>query len=195
MDFHAVARLAQACAWLQDVLGLEATGIRRPGLARSCYFETELFGKHLSYSVHLDGGWAYLRVEGYDQTDGAPSTLLMVADGTEGLKVLCRLVRDLERSGVREIKLPMEIGEPGQVDNWLIVNLSLRRLASRAALAFSKLRSTASRFAALLALPPRAETSACETCGGRNTPGAMNPSPCGRHNLASMARGTRSWQA
>jgi hypothetical protein len=133
MDFHAVARLAQACAWLQDVLGLEATGIRRPGLARSCYFETELFGKHLSYSVHLDGGWAYLRVEGYDQTDGAPSTLLMVADGTEGLKVLCRLVRDLERSGVREIKLPMEIGEPGQVDNWLIVNLSLRRLASRAA--------------------------------------------------------------
>jgi hypothetical protein len=34
MDFRAVARLSQTCAWLQDVLGIEATGIRRPGLAR-----------------------------------------------------------------------------------------------------------------------------------------------------------------
>ena len=121
MDFHAVARLSQACAWMQDVLALEAVGIRRPGLARRCYFETELFGANLRYAIHLDGGWCFLHVEGLDQVDGAPSKpLLKVADGTAGLQILCRLVRDLERSGVREIKLPLRLGEEGNPDSWLI---------------------------------------------------------------------------
>jgi hypothetical protein len=120
VDFRAVARLAQACAWLQDVLGLEATGIRRPGLARRCYFETELFGKYLSYHLHLDGGWCFLNVEGYDQTDVPAKPLLRIADGTEGLKILCCLVRDLERSGIKRIELPLRLGQDGMVDSWLI---------------------------------------------------------------------------
>ena len=90
------------------------------GLARRGYFETELFGQHLHYSVHLDGGWCFCHVGGYDQSDPPVKPLLRVANGSEGLKVLCKLIRDLERSGVTEIRLPLQIGTTGMLDSWLI---------------------------------------------------------------------------
>jgi hypothetical protein len=120
MNFHAVARLAAACGWMQDVLGLETTRIARPALARQCFFQTQLFGANLRYAIHLDGGFAYLHVEGYNQTAAPEKPLLRVPDGTEGLKILCRLIRDLERSGTTAIHLPLQLGEPGMADSWVI---------------------------------------------------------------------------
>jgi hypothetical protein len=107
---------------MQDVLGLEAVGINRPALARQCFFQTELFGQHLWYGIYLDGGWAHLHVEGYDQVDARDKPLLTIADGAEGLRTICQLVAALERSGVKEIRLPLQVGEPGHPDCWTIAS-------------------------------------------------------------------------
>jgi hypothetical protein len=121
MDFRAVELFSRAARWLQDVLGLEATGIRRPGLARRCYFETELFGQNLRYAVWLDGSWANVVVEGFDQTADAPARpLLTIGATSEGFRTICKLITSLERSGVREIRLPLQVGTPGMLDSWLI---------------------------------------------------------------------------
>jgi hypothetical protein len=46
--------------------------------------------------------------------------LLTIGATSEGFRTVCKLVRDLERSGIREIRLPMEIGEEEMADSWLI---------------------------------------------------------------------------
>jgi hypothetical protein len=120
MDFHALEQFARACAWLQDVVGLEATRIARPALARQCFFQTELFGQHLRYALWIDGGWANLSVEGFDQVDAPTKPLLTVAAGAEGFRTVCKLIAGLERAGVKAIRLPLQLGEVGMDDCWVV---------------------------------------------------------------------------
>ena len=45
--------------------------------------------------------------------------LLTVADGP-GWPVACKLVAALERGQIKSLKRPIEIGEPGSPDSWVI---------------------------------------------------------------------------
>ena len=121
MDFRALELFARACAWLVETVGLQSVGgIRREALARQWCFEAELFGEHLRYALWLDGGWVNLRCEGLDQVDASAKPLLTIAAGAKGFEVVCRLIAELERSGVKRIELPLQLGQEGMVDSWLI---------------------------------------------------------------------------
>jgi hypothetical protein len=39
-----------------------------------------------------------------------------------GFEVVCRLISALERSGTTEIRLPLQLGEEGHPDSWLITS-------------------------------------------------------------------------
>jgi hypothetical protein len=123
MDFHAVELFARAARWLEKTLALETVPINRPATARRWFFQMDAFSERLQYHLWVDGGFLFFQVAGLDQPcDESSKPLLTIGAGAKGFEVVCRLIAALERSGVKRIELPMEIGEPGMADNWLIAS-------------------------------------------------------------------------
>ena len=113
---------AQAALWLEEILGLKLTPMQRPALERQSYFECQGYGKNLRYALWLDGGWLNFVAEGLDQTDGPSKPLLTIEDGAKGFEVVCKLIAAMERSGIKRVELPLQLGEPPNPDCWVIVS-------------------------------------------------------------------------
>jgi hypothetical protein len=123
MDFATIELFARAARWLERTLALETVPINRPATARRWFFQLEAFGERLRYNLWTDGGYLFFQAAGLDQACDEPSKpLLMVAAGAKGFETCSKLIASLERSGVREIKLPMQVGEPGMPDCWVIAS-------------------------------------------------------------------------
>jgi hypothetical protein len=103
-----VAAMVRAAVWLDDQLGLEILAIGRAGLDRRDSCTLEASGKHLLYSIGLDGGWVSLRVALLDR-GAEPELIVTVADGPKGWTQLCSLVRMFERDGIKSLEKPIEL--------------------------------------------------------------------------------------
>ena len=79
--------------------------------------------ERLQYHLWLDGGFLFFQAAGLDQAcDESSKPLLTIAAGAKGFEVVCRLIAALERSGVTEIRLPLQVGELGMADAWLLAS-------------------------------------------------------------------------
>ena len=86
--------------------------------AHSCTLE--IAGRHLFYSILLDGGFVFLSVQPMDCGD-CMERIVGVGDGPDGWQTICRLVAALERSGITSLTpKPIQLGEPGLPDCWVI---------------------------------------------------------------------------
>ena len=76
-------------------------------------------GRHLAYSIIIDGGFVFISAQPMDCGD-APDVLLSIGDCADGWQTVCRFIRTLERSGIASLKRrPIELGEGGR-DSWII---------------------------------------------------------------------------
>jgi hypothetical protein len=75
-------------------------------------------GRWLAFRIVLDGGWIVLSAQRMDSGDPEES-LLTAADGPSGWQTVCRLLAALERSGIKELRKPIELGDFGR-DAWVI---------------------------------------------------------------------------
>jgi hypothetical protein len=119
--FCGVSGMVRAALWFEDRLGLETLNIGREALQRrdSCTLQT--CGRYLFYSITIDGGFVFLDVSPMDRAIGASERLLTIGDTKQGWFDLCRLVQALERNQIRDVKVrPLEIGESGNRDSWVI---------------------------------------------------------------------------
>jgi hypothetical protein len=109
--------MIRAALWFEDTLGMEVLFIGRHGLDRkdTCYLE--VCGRHLFYSIKLDGGWVFLSAQLLDAID-CLEPLLSLADG-EGWPTICRLVKALERGEIKSLQKPIETGLEGS-NGWII---------------------------------------------------------------------------
>jgi hypothetical protein len=108
MSDHGVGAQVYAAAWLARTCGLEVESFGRTGLARKDTCLLEMSGKHLAYTVLLDGGWIFIGAQEMDRGDA--QVLVTVADGPEGWQTTCRLISTLERSGLRSLVRPFQVG-------------------------------------------------------------------------------------
>jgi hypothetical protein len=120
MGMEGVAAMVRAAVWLENRAGLETLNIGRGALDRKDSCTLELSGRHLFYSVLLDGGFVFLSVQPMDCGDSL-ERLVGVGDGSDGWKTICRLVAALERSGLKSLTpKPIQLGTPGLPDSWVI---------------------------------------------------------------------------
>ena len=120
MGMEGVAAMVRAAVWLENRGGLETLNIGRGALDRKDSCTLELSGRHLFYSILLDGGFVFLSAQPMDLGDSL-ERLLAVGDGPEGWKTLCHLIVALERSGITSLTpKPIQLGEPPGPDCWVI---------------------------------------------------------------------------
>jgi hypothetical protein len=123
VDFRTIELFARAARWLERTLALETVPINRPATARRWFFQMEAFSERLQYRLSIDGGYLFFQAAGLDQAcDESSKPLLTIGATSEGFRTTCRLIAALERSGVKAIRLPMEIGTPGMADSWLLAS-------------------------------------------------------------------------
>jgi hypothetical protein len=107
---------------LEDRLDLETLSFARECFDRkdSCTLQT--YGRHLFYSIVIDGGFVFLDVAPMDQAEEPQrQRLLTIRDTEQGWSDLCRLVQALERCRIKDVQQrPLEIGESGNRDSWVI---------------------------------------------------------------------------
>jgi hypothetical protein len=118
MSMNGVSAMIRCALFLEDTLGMDVLNIGRSALDRKDSCTLEACGRHLSYVILLDGGWVFLSATPLDSLS-EPESLLSVADG-EGWPTICKLVKALERSGITSLQRPIEIGEGGNPDSWII---------------------------------------------------------------------------
>ena len=120
MGLEGVAAMVKAAIWLETRAGLATYYIGRGGLDRRDSCTLELAGRHLFYTVLLDGGFLFLSVQPMDGGD-SPGRLIGVGDGSGGWQTICHLIVALERSGITCLTpKPIQLGEPGMADCWVI---------------------------------------------------------------------------
>jgi hypothetical protein len=117
MGMCGVSAMVRAALWLEDKAGAETLSIGRESFAAKDSCTLESCGRHLLYSIKLDGGWVTLSAQLMDAA-GSPESLLTVCDGASRWKQVCRLVLALERSGIKSLE-PIELGETGP-GSWVI---------------------------------------------------------------------------
>lgn len=111
--------MVRAALWLEQTLGLETLMIGREGFDRKDSCTLTSCGRHLLYSIKLDGGFVFVSAQLMDGPADSLESLLTVGDCANGWTHLCRLVSALERSGCRSLQRPIELGETGP-DSWVI---------------------------------------------------------------------------
>jgi hypothetical protein len=106
---NGVAALVRLGAFLDDTLGMEILSVGREGLdpANSCTLVAT--GKWLSYSVTVNGGFAFLRVALMDRGDEF-ETLLSISDPDEGWRQIFTIIRNFEREEIKSLSKPLELG-------------------------------------------------------------------------------------
>jgi hypothetical protein len=121
VDFATIELFARAARWLENTCALETIPINRPATARRWFFQMDAYGERLQYRLWIDGGFLFLQAAGLDQVcDESSKGLLTVGAGAEGFRTVCKLIAALERSGIKEIRLPLQLGEVGMADSWVI---------------------------------------------------------------------------
>jgi hypothetical protein len=120
MGMEGVAAMVRAGVWLELRGGLEVLNIGRAGLDRKDSCTLELSGRHLFYTVFLDGGWVFLSAQPMDGVD-SPERLIGVGDGPSGWQDICHLIIALERSAIKSLTpRPLQLGTPGSADCFVI---------------------------------------------------------------------------
>jgi hypothetical protein len=98
---------------------MEICSIGRDGLAAENCFTLEIFGKHLFYAIVVDPEKLVLMAQVLDCVD-LPEVIVTLPDDIEGFKTLARLLRGFERNDVTSLNRPIEIGEAGSAESWVI---------------------------------------------------------------------------
>jgi hypothetical protein len=80
----------------------------------------QAYGAQLAYRITLRDSGVILGAALMDSADGAWDLLLRAADDGPGWDTVRRLGASLERNGVRSLARPIESGEPGDPDAWVI---------------------------------------------------------------------------
>lgn len=116
MGMDGVAAMVRAAVWLE--ISWRAGGSKHrsrcPQSTGDLYLRS--FGRHLFYSVLLDGCFVFLSAQPMDCGDSL-ERLVAVGDGPEGWKTLCHLIVAFERSGIPSLTpKPIQLGEPGSSD-------------------------------------------------------------------------------
>jgi hypothetical protein len=104
-----VGAMVRAGAWFETRLGMHVLSIGREAdnVTDDCVME--VCGRWLAYRLALRGGWVWLHVSLMDYGN-PPELLLTTADGPEGWRQVCKIVRLLEREQVRTLQKPIELG-------------------------------------------------------------------------------------
>jgi hypothetical protein len=115
-----IAGMVQSAAWMSHQMDLEVATFGRAGDAPTNSCLLQMTGCFLAYDVLLDGGFIFWDATPMDQAE-EPQRLLTIGDTEQGWSDLCRLVQALERNRICDVKQrPLEIGESGNRDSWVI---------------------------------------------------------------------------
>ena len=109
MSDSGVGAQVYAAAWLSRTCGLEVQSFGRSATAPKHSCLLEMTGRHLAYSILLDGGWVFLSASLMDKAD-PPEFLFSMADGLEGWQTTCRVIAAMERSGLKSLERPFHVG-------------------------------------------------------------------------------------
>jgi hypothetical protein len=112
--------MVRAAVSMEGRAGLETLNIGRDGLGPEDSCCLEITGRHLFYSLLLDGGLVFVSVQPMDSVESLEK-LVILPDGADGWRTVCRFVLALERSGRQSLTpRPIELGTPGSPDSWVI---------------------------------------------------------------------------
>ena len=98
---------------------LIVASIERP-VEGTADYEMEIFGSRLAYRISLSPNGVTLSDALMDRPETGWDLLLRAADDSSGWDTVRRLAASLERNGVRSLQRPIESGEPGDQDCWVI---------------------------------------------------------------------------
>ena len=117
-----LSAMIAAAAAFETELGMETLSIRSlpaPGAdpCRDCTME--ICGRWLAYTVSLRGAEVHLSAVPMD-SPAAPEFIVRLADSAGGWDTLRRLIASMGRHEVRSLQRPIEVGEPGEPDAWVI---------------------------------------------------------------------------
>ena len=104
--------------WLEDQHHMELISLgRSAAVEEDCVLE--ICGRWLLYCVALRAGEVRLAASLADAVS-APETLLRGRVDEFGWQTVHRLIAAMERNEIRSLCRPIEIGEPGTSDCWVI---------------------------------------------------------------------------
>jgi hypothetical protein len=93
--------------------------LRAPLDAKEQIAEPADYDAHVALNdITLDHDWILFSVALLHRGD-PPERLLGVADDAESWQVVCRMIAAMERSGLRSLEKPIEIGDGGP-NSWVI---------------------------------------------------------------------------
>jgi hypothetical protein len=119
MSDSGVGALVKFGAWLSHRLDLEVLSCGRAGLAPKDSCNLELTGKHLLFDLTIEGGFIFLSAQLLDRGD-PPESLASFADGLDGWKQICAIVRCLERDQIKSLAKPIELCGGSGPNGWVI---------------------------------------------------------------------------
>ena len=102
--------MARHAIWLERVAGVSVESLGRGGLDRQHSYMLEATGRHLFYSLNIDGGWIFVSAGPMDTGDS--EFLVSMADGKAGWNACSRLILALERSGRHQAAAPSPRARP-----------------------------------------------------------------------------------
>jgi hypothetical protein len=107
-DFGVPAQL-QVAVWLTNTVGLEVLSFGRSACAKHYECELVLTGRFLEYVVRLDHDRVFVLVALMDKGDPLED-LFAVPDSGEGWQNAARVIAAMERSGIKSLERPFQIG-------------------------------------------------------------------------------------
>ena len=99
---------------------LIVVSVGRPALSAEDEYEMQAYGAQLAYRITLRASGVTLGASLMDNPEGRSDLLLRATDDGPGWAIVRRLAASLERNGVRSLQRPIESGEPGDPDCWVI---------------------------------------------------------------------------
>jgi hypothetical protein len=114
-----IGALLRLGAWLEDSLKMEIHSIGRNGLDPEDSITLEVFGKHLYFAIVVADDKLTLLAQELDSPN-LPQVLVSLPDNIEGFRTLSRLLRSFERNEVKSLQRPIEVGEAGSAEAWVI---------------------------------------------------------------------------
>ncbi len=111
---NGVSAMVRCAVWAERRLGCDVASIGRSGLDRKDTCTLQLSGRHLFYTLVLDGGFLFFYAQPMDT--GEPlDRILTIGDTRDGWNVVARLLQAFEHSGVSSLQRPITLGEaPGR---------------------------------------------------------------------------------
>jgi hypothetical protein len=114
------AMISAGAALEHEFQNLVVVSIGRPALSAEDEYEMQAYGAQLAYRITLRDSGIILGAALMDSAEGAWDLLLRTTDDGPGWDTVRRLAASLERNGVRSLQRPIESGEIGSSDAWVI---------------------------------------------------------------------------